>query len=189
MMFTSMRNFLCGIAMASMLAFTCAGAGTADPQEKKPAAAKSSVAPKPPAKKAPAHPLPHKATTSAGSAHTTQGTARNGKKPQVQTATWRTRQLSPTPDRYKEIQTALVAKGYLKTEDATGVWDQNSTEALKKFQAEQNLESSGKINSLSLIALGLGPRRDTAAVKAPAAVQPPLGQSPQGPGQVPPGQN
>ena len=41
-------------------------------------------------------------------------------------------------------------------------------DALKKFQAGQNLDSTGKINSLSLIALGLGPRRETAAPKPPA---------------------
>ena len=86
------------------------------------------------------------------------------KKPAV---TWRNRQLAPTPDRYREIQSALAAKGYLKPEDASGAWNQNSTEALKRFQADQNLDSSGKINSLSLIALGLGPRRDTASAASP----------------------
>jgi hypothetical protein len=45
-------------------------------------------------------------------------------------------------------------------------------DALKKFQAGQNLDSTGKINSLSLIALGLGPRRETAAPKPPAESPP-----------------
>ena len=76
--------------------------------------------------------------------------------------TWRNRQTSPSPDRYREIQGALAAKGFLKPEDATGTWNQTSSDALKKFQAEQNLESSGKIDSLSLIALGLGPHHDPA---------------------------
>ncbi len=53
-----------------------------------------------------------------------------------------------------------MAKGYLSPEDANGSWSPASAEALKKFQGEQNLDSSGKINSLSLIALGLGPRHD-----------------------------
>ena len=77
--------------------------------------------------------------------------------------------MSPSPDRYREIQGALAAKGFLSPEDATGTWNQTSSDALKKFQAEQNLESSGKINSLSLIALGLGPQRDP----SPAAPKPP----------------
>jgi hypothetical protein len=33
---------------------------------------------------------------------------------------------------------------------------------MKRFQAEQTLESTGRIDSLSLIALGLGPKHDTA---------------------------
>ena len=80
--------------------------------------------------------------------------------------TWRNRQLAPTPARYKQIQEALAAKGYLAAEDATGVWTQTSIDALKRFQADQNITSNGKINSLSLIALGLGPKRD-AVVKPP----------------------
>jgi hypothetical protein len=77
--------------------------------------------------------------------------------------TWRNRQMAPTPERYKEIQDALVAKGYLKPEDTGGGWNQNSVEALKRFQGEQKLDPSGKINSLSLIALGLGPKREPVA--------------------------
>ena len=84
------------------------------------------------------------------------------KKAPVKRTTWRNRQLAPTPDRYKEIQGALAAKGYLRPEDANGSWNQASVEALTKFQSEQNLGSTGKINSLSLIALGLGPKHDTA---------------------------
>jgi len=93
-----------------------------------------------------------------------------GKKAPAKRVTWRNRQTAPSPDRYREIQGALAAKGFLSPEDATGTWNQTSSDALKKFQAEQNLESSGKINSLSLIALGLGPKRDP----SPAAPKPPL---------------
>ena len=82
------------------------------------------------------------------------------KAPVVRT-TWRNRQSSPTTDRYREIQQALVARGYLSQDDANGVWGSASTDALKKFQAEQTLDSTGKIDSLSLIALGLGPKHDT----------------------------
>jgi hypothetical protein len=104
------------------------------------------------------------------------GASSRGKKSTAKRVTWRNRQLSPTPDRYREIQGALASKGYLKPEDATGTWNQNSSDALKKFQSEQNLDSSGKINSLSLIALGLGPHRD-------AAPPPPAKAPPQPPGQ------
>ena len=92
----------------------------------------------------------------------------SGKKALAKSASWRNRQLAPTPARYREIQQALAAKGFLRPEDATGVWSQTSVEGLKRFQAAQNIEASGKINSLSLIALGLGPKRDTAVAKPPA---------------------
>ncbi|MGA2117302.1 MAG: peptidoglycan-binding domain-containing protein [Bryobacteraceae bacterium] len=85
---------------------------------------------------------------------------------QVRTAAaWRPRQVVPSPERYKEIQDALASRGYLQPEQATGVWDQNSVDALKRFQDEQKLESSGKLNSLSLIALGLGPKHDNLSAR------------------------
>jgi peptidoglycan hydrolase-like protein with peptidoglycan-binding domain len=79
-------------------------------------------------------------------------------------------QSSPTSDRYKEIQQALVTKGYMKS-DATGEWNGESAEALKRFQADQNLTPDGKLNSLSLIALGLGPKRMAAASQPSAEVE------------------
>jgi peptidoglycan hydrolase-like protein with peptidoglycan-binding domain len=97
----------------------------------------------------------------------TTASARTAKAP-VRT-TWRTRQTAPTTDRYREIQEALAARGYLSSEDANGNWGSLSTEALKKFQAEQTLEATGRIDSLSLIALGLGPRHDSAGL-APRTV-------------------
>jgi peptidoglycan hydrolase-like protein with peptidoglycan-binding domain len=78
-------------------------------------------------------------------------------------------QQAPTADRYREIQQALASKGYLQSEP-NGQWGQESSEALKRFQSEQSLMPDGKINSLSLIALGLGPKRLTAKSDAvPAA--------------------
>jgi peptidoglycan hydrolase-like protein with peptidoglycan-binding domain len=85
------------------------------------------------------------------------------RKPTV--ASWRSTQKAPTPERYKEIQQALASKGYLQS--PSGVWDNSSVEALKKFQADQNLEPSGKLDSLSLIGLGLGPKRDQQPVPQP----------------------
>jgi hypothetical protein len=71
------------------------------------------------------------------------------------------RQSGPTPDRYKEIQGSLISKGYLQGEP-TGVWDQNSADAMKKFQTDQKMEPTGKITAKSLITLGLGPRDESA---------------------------
>lgn len=83
--------------------------------------------------------------------------------------------MAPTPDRYKQIQQALADKGYL-SKHPDGVWDQSSVDALRRFQQEQNLQPTGRLDSLSLIALGMGPNRDAAA--SSPAKPPPPGRSP-----------
>lgn len=113
----------------------------------------------------------HKTASGKTAGHATAGrsTVRSAsarsKTPAKPAVSWRNRQLQPTSDRYKEIQTALASKGYLPADQVTGSWNQNSTDALKQFQTTQNLDASGKINSLSLIALGLGPKHESAPVQ------------------------
>lgn len=84
-------------------------------------------------------------------------------------------QTHPTPDRYKEIQQSLADKGYFKGE-VNGVWGADSNEALKRFQSDHKLPDDGKLNSLSLIQLGLGPKHESAALHpgAPPEPAPPL---------------
>ena len=96
-------------------------------------------------------------------------------------------QLHPDPERYKQIQQALADKGYFKGQ-VNGEWGADSVEALKKFQSDQKIDDDGKINALSLIGLGLGPKHDgtsgrtgpvpppgpeTPAAMPPAPVEPP----------------
>ena len=133
-------------------------------QSSQPAAHKS------PAKTATRTTTPPKSAAASKKAPSKTGSAAARKSPRKAAAytAARPRQLQPTPERYHEIQDALVAKGYLKPEQATGAWDQNSVDALKRFQAEQKLDASGKITSMSLIALGLGPKHDAAPLPAPA---------------------
>jgi hypothetical protein len=146
-----MRKILC-YAIAVALAALAYGADSAA-TTKKPVARKaaSRVTPKATARKSPAK------GSSKGSARRTVR--------RTPAVTWRNRQMTPSPERYKEIQDALVAKGYLRPEDAGTGWNQASMDALKRFQGGQNIEASGKINSLSLIALGLGPKHDTSPAK------------------------
>jgi hypothetical protein len=157
--------------MAAMiaLAWNSDGAAAAVAQTKAPA--KTTAA----KKKAVAHKSAPAATGKKGAttASTKTASARGKKAPVRRGVNWRNRQMAPTADRYREIQGALAAKGFLQPGDATGTWNQASADALKKFQADQNLESSGKINSLSLIALGLGPHRDSAS-PSPKPAQPPI---------------
>lgn len=91
------------------------------------------------------------------------------------------RQLTPTPDRYKEIQKALADRGYLKNEP-NGTWDSASQEAMRNFQNDQKLDPSGKITAASLIALGLGPKNETqtsASSNTPSAASPRATTSPE----------
>jgi hypothetical protein len=100
-----------------------------------------------------------KAAAASTTARTTKTAAqRKGKSPRRPSRSY---QQAPAPERYKEIQQALTSKGYLQG-DPTGDWGPDSVDALKRFQTDQSLMPDGKINSLSLIALGLGPKRLTA---------------------------
>jgi peptidoglycan hydrolase-like protein with peptidoglycan-binding domain len=81
--------------------------------------------------------------------------------------------MAPTADRIKEIQAALVKSGHYSGEP-TGKWDAASAAALKRFQEENDLKASGKLNALTLQKLGLGsetagaapPRKAVAAAEA-----------------------
>jgi peptidoglycan hydrolase-like protein with peptidoglycan-binding domain len=67
--------------------------------------------------------------------------------------------MAPTPARYMEVQQALADKGYY-TGPIDGNWDSECVAALRRFQEAENIAVDGKLGALSLIALGLGPRRD-----------------------------
>ena len=67
--------------------------------------------------------------------------------------------VSPASNRIREVQQALVERGYLQSE-ANGTWNAASIEALKRFEADQKVRVDGKIDSKTLIALGLGPKYD-----------------------------
>ena len=179
-----MRKILSYAAMAAMIALAWnADGGALAAQEKTPPKKTSSKKKATPARKPGVTSSSKKGAgtarkgTGTASARkpgtTTRSASSRGKKAPAKRVTWRNRQMTPSADRYREIQGALVSKGLLKPEDATGTWNQASSDALKKFQSDQNLESTGKINSLSLIALGLGPKRETASAVPPKPLPPP----------------
>jgi peptidoglycan hydrolase-like protein with peptidoglycan-binding domain len=143
------------ILSAGLVAVACATTTTKAPKQKSPKVASHSSKPK---YKAPKY-------------KTAKSKAPKYKSPKYKAPkkSHRSSQQAPTPDRYKEIQQALVSKGYLHSEP-NGTWGPDSAEALKRFQADQNLTPDGKLNSLSLIAMGLGPKRMTAQTHA----QPPV---------------
>ncbi len=145
-------------------------AGTAAPKKTPPKTTpKGGTASKTGAKAAPNGAVPRTTAAKKGVA-TKKTAAKKGAGPPAQT--WRNRQAAPTAARYKEIQQALADKGYLKTEP-NGVWDSNSEEAMKQFQTEKKLPPNGKINSPSLIGLGLGPKPSDPNTPIPPPDTPP----------------
>jgi hypothetical protein len=73
-------------------------------------------------------------------------------------------QSVPTPDRIKEIQTALQKDGSYEGQP-TGKWDPATMDAMKKYQDKIGVTPTGKIDAVSLNKLGLG--SDTAGKGAP----------------------
>jgi hypothetical protein len=76
-------------------------------------------------------------------------------------------QQHPESSRYQEIQKALQDRGYFKGEP-NGDWNDDSADALKRFQADQKLPNDGKLNSLTLIGLGLGPKHESGPLTPPS---------------------
>jgi peptidoglycan hydrolase-like protein with peptidoglycan-binding domain len=73
-------------------------------------------------------------------------------------------QKAPTPDRIKDIQTALQREGTYEGEP-NGKWDNSTIDAMKKYQDKNGLSPTGKIDAPTLNKLGLG--SDTAGKGAP----------------------
>jgi len=102
--------------------------------------------------------------SSSGSASTPSASSAAKKKSKKRRSRREPTQKAPTPDRIKEIQSALGRRGYYQGEP-NGKWDLNTVAAMQKFQSGNGLEPSGKINALSLQKLGLG--SEIAGVSAP----------------------
>lgn len=80
------------------------------------------------------------------------------------------KQQQPDEKRVREIQQALNERGY--DVEVNGVWGPKSVEALAKFQEQQkitNQSGRGKLDSMTLIALGLGPKREPPQAPASTA--------------------
>jgi len=73
-------------------------------------------------------------------------------------------QAAPTPERITEIQEALAKNGAFAG-TPTGKWDDSTADAVKKFQSSNGLNSTGKLDALTLQKLGLG--SETAGLGAP----------------------
>ncbi len=78
-------------------------------------------------------------------------------------------QKAPAPDRISDIQSALARGGYYKG-DSNGKLDADTVDALQRFQSANGLDSTGKLDALTLQKLGLG--SDIAGVSSPKGIVP-----------------
>ena len=104
----------------------------------------------------------------AASGATIKSSARSGSSRSAGKTSRRSRrqpgQKAPTSDRVSEIQAALAKDGSFSGMP-NGKWDDETTQAMRRFQAAHGLNPSGKLDALSLQKLGLGSQ--TAGVAAP----------------------
>ncbi len=90
----------------------------------------------------------------------TKTSASRGKKGKHAKAASRKRgQQAISSDRTREIQEALIREHYLSGEPS-GVWDQETKNALMKLQEENGWQTKIVPDSRALIKLGLGPSHD-----------------------------
>ncbi len=73
-------------------------------------------------------------------------------------------QAAPSADRIAEIQSALARKGAY-TGEPSGKWDDSTIEAMRKFQDQNGLKPTGRLDAPTLQKLGLG--SEIAGVAAP----------------------
>jgi len=101
---------------------------------------------------------PAAAQSSSSTTRKKKAAAKSKKKPKVKG------QTAPTPDRIREIQTALQKDGSFEGEP-NGKWDDATADAMRKYQDKNGITPTGKIDAISLHKLGLG--SDTAGKGAP----------------------
>ncbi len=118
----------------------------------------------------PAHTTPtHSSTAHSRKATKTTARSSHGKK---SVAKARPRgQAAPDGDRTREIQTALIREHYL-TGEPSGAWDNNTRDALTRFQADHGWQTKLVPDSRALIKLGLGPSHEGLLNPDTAAISP-----------------
>ena len=75
------------------------------------------------------------------------------------------------PDRAREIQSALIREKYL-TGEPNGDWNQESQQAMQRYQADHHWQTKIIPDSRALISLGLGPATDKSSLAAAAVAAP-----------------
>lgn len=107
--------------------------------------------------------------TTSSTNHSSASTRKKSAKKKRTTAHRQPTQMAPKPERVTDIQSALARSGYYKG-DATGKFDPDTVDALQRFQSANGLDTTGKLDALTLQKLGLG--SDIAGVSSPKGIVP-----------------
>ena len=97
-----------------------------------------------------------KPSLKSASARSTKKTATPRRRNRKEGSRARLARLKMQPERAAEIQQALIRRGYLNQEP-TGVWDDPTRDAMRRFQQENQFPATGLPEAKSLMKLGLGP--------------------------------
>ena len=119
-----------------------------------------------------------KRTTQKAAAHTSQRhsshrpVALHGSSKRHRSAAARRRraQLRPEPERIQEIQQALARAGYFNGQP-DGRWNDQTRDAMRRFQADHGFPATGLPEAKSLMKLGLGPHSLPADLDAGSAAR------------------
>ena len=126
-------------------------ADTATPQKSSNAAnQKSHTTPQQGAHKASARITQHHSTHHPATRHV------SSKANRAAAARRRRAQMRPEPERIQEIQQSLGQAGYLNAQP-NGRWDDQTREAMRRYQADHGFPVTGLPEAKSLMKLGLGP--------------------------------
>jgi len=135
-------------------------------------------------------PASHTSTTSSHkksskSSSTTRSTTSKSKRSR-KTAANRHGQQKIDPQRALEIQQALIREHYL-TGKPSGVWNDETQQAMQRYQADNNWQSKTTPDARALIKLGLGPDHEhllnpdsamTSQSQAPSSISTPVSTPP-----------
>jgi hypothetical protein len=147
------------VIFASVAAANADQSATADATAKKPATTttkSSHTTTKSSHTTSSSHKASHKSTAkSSSSTHTTSSGKHSSKKKSAKARG----QQKIDSERAQAIQEALIREHYMSGE-ATGTWNQDSEEAMRRYQADHGWQSKTVPDSRALIKLGLGPSKD-----------------------------
>jgi hypothetical protein len=141
------RNASCGVVCTLVLTCAWASAG-ARPQD-----ASASTTSSTSSKTATHAAKPSSATTTPSKTH-----AASTKRSRKKSARLRGQQKIDS-ERASEIQEALIREHYL-TGEPTGTWNQDSEDAMRRYQGDHGWQTKEVPDSRALIKLGLGPSKD-----------------------------